>query len=103
VEDTHPPVSFAEQVEVFDHLVGAAVAPTQPEDGAERAGGSHRAWLRANERRAEFRGIWEEWFERYDVLICPVMATPAFPHDQAGTFRSRTIQINQTTGRTPTS
>ena len=26
VEDTHPPVSFAEQVEVFNHLVGAAVS-----------------------------------------------------------------------------
>jgi amidase len=96
VEDTHPPVSFAEQVEVFDHLVGAAVSPSQLEDVAEPAGGSHRAWLRANERRAQLRGIWEEWFDGYDALICPVMATPAFLHDQTGTFGSRTIEINHT-------
>ena len=53
--------------------------------------------MRANERRAQLRGIWQEWFERYDALICPVMATPAFPHSQAGTFNSRTIEINGTT------
>jgi amidase len=97
VEDTHPPVSFAEQVEVFNLLVGAAVSPSQPEDDAQRVGVSHRAWLRADERRAQLRRIWEEWFDGYDALICPVMATPAFPHTQAGTFGSRTIEINQTT------
>ena len=64
---------------------------------AEGAGGSHRAWLRADQRRAQLRRIWQEWFERYDALICPVMATPAFPHSQAGTFNSRTIEINGTT------
>jgi amidase len=97
VEDAHPAVSFAEQVALFDHLVGAAVSVGQPDDAAERAGGSHRAWLRADERRAHLRGIWQEWFERYDALICPVMATPPFPHLQAGTFDTRTIEINGTT------
>jgi amidase len=94
VDEAHPPVSFAEQVELFDRLVGAAVSPARPDDQAEIAGGSHRAWLRADERRAELRLIWQEWFERYDALICPVMATPAFPHRQVGTFDSRTIEIN---------
>jgi amidase len=97
VEDTHPPVSFAEQVDVFDHLVGAAVSPSLPDEVAESAGGSHRAWLRADERRAHLRKIWQEWFERYDALVCPVMATPAFLHNQAGTFNSRTVEINGTT------
>ncbi len=94
VEDSHPPVRFAEQVELFDQLVGAAISPSRPDDVAESSGGSHRAWLRADERRAHFRKIWQEWFESYDALICPVMATPAFPHNQAGTFNSRTIEIN---------
>jgi amidase len=97
VEETHPPVSFAEQVELFDHLVGAAVSPSQPEDVARERSGAHRDWLRADERRAQLRAIWGEWFERYDALICPVMATPAFPHSQAGNFSSRTIEINGTT------
>lgn len=97
VEEAHPPVSFAEQVELFTQLVGAAVSPSLPDDEAEGAGGSHRAWLRADERRAQLRMIWQEWFERYDALICPVMATPAFPHNQEGTFNSRVVEINGTT------
>jgi len=97
VEDAHPPVSFAEQVELFDQLVGAAISPSLPDEVAESSGLSHRAWLRADERRAHLRTIWQEWFEAYDALICPVMATPAFPHNQEGTFQSRTIDINGTT------
>jgi amidase len=97
VEDAHPAVSFAEQVEVFNKLVGGAVSTSLPDDVAETAGGSHRSWLRADERRAQLRNIWQEWFERYDALICPVMATPAFPHNQAGTFDSRTVEINGVT------
>jgi amidase len=79
---------------LFDQLVGAAVSVSRPDDQADIAAGSHRAWLRANERRAAFGRIWEKWFERYDALICPVMATPAFAHLQSGTFDSRTIEIN---------
>jgi amidase len=94
VEDAHPAVSFAEQVELFNQLVGAAVSVNRPDDQADTASGSHRDWLRGDERRAHLRGIWQEWFERYDALICPVMATPAFPHNQEGTFDSRTVEIN---------
>jgi amidase len=94
VEDSHPAVKFAEQVELFDKMVGAAVTPHMPDDEADRAGGSHRAWLRNDEHRAHLRRIWDEWFEDYDALLCPVMATPAFPHNQAGTFGTRTIEIN---------
>jgi amidase len=96
VEEAHPPVSFGEQVALFDHLVGAAITPHLSDDVAERAGGSHIAWLRADERRAQLRETWQQWFERYDALICPVMATPAFPHNQDGTFNTRSVEINGT-------
>lgn len=97
VEDAHPPVSFAEQVELFNHLVGAAVSVNLPDDRAEAQAGSHRAWLRADQRRAQLREVWREWFQSYDALICPVMATPAFPHNQLGNFDTRTIEINGAT------
>ena len=93
VENAHPPVSFTEQVELFNHLVGAAVSVSLPDEAAD-ARGSHRAWLRADERRAQLRASWQEWFERYDALICPVMAAPAILHNQEGTFDSRTVDIN---------
>jgi amidase len=97
VEEAHPPVSFVEEVELFNHLVGAAVSVHLPDDLAESEAGSHRAWLRANERRAQLRDIWQEWFESYDALICPVMATAAFPHNPEGNFDSRTIEIDGAT------
>ena len=41
---------------------------------------SHRAWLAANDRRQALRQRWRAFFERYDALICPITATPPFPH-----------------------
>jgi amidase len=93
IEETHPAVSFVEQVELFNQLVDAAVSVNRPDDVV---GMSHRAWLRGDERRAQLRRIWQEWFERYDALLCPVMVTPAFPHNTGGTWDSRTVEINGT-------
>ncbi|MEO4001796.1 amidase [Mesorhizobium sp. CAU 1732] len=42
---------------------------------------SHRAWLRLNEERQAMYHKWHEFFTGYDVLLSPVLATPAFPHD----------------------
>lgn len=41
---------------------------------------SHHAWLAANNRRQSLRLGWRAFFERHDALICPVTATPPFPH-----------------------
>ena len=54
----------------------------------------HRDWLRWNERRYELMVGWEEWFETYDLLLCPAASSPAFPHDQAGERHDRTITVN---------
>ena len=40
-----------------------------------------RDWARLNEKRTRFRWAWREFFERYDVLVTPIMPTTAFPHD----------------------
>jgi amidase len=36
---------------------------------------------------------WEDWFADHDVLLCPVSAGPAFPHDQSNLL-GRTVTIN---------
>ena len=54
----------------------------------------HRDWLRWNERRYDLIAGWEEWFETYDLLLCPAASSPAFPHDQAGERHDRTITVN---------
>src|SRR5690242_13850236 len=72
IDDTHPPVAFAEQIDVFTRLIAPAVSPSMPDDVAEAFAGSHLAWLRAQDERARLRAVWAEWFADHDVLLCPV-------------------------------
>ena len=45
----------------------------------------HRDWLAVDEERQHLRRGWAEFFERFDVLICPVQPLPAIPHDHEET------------------
>ena len=38
-------------------------------------------WVRANRVRAGLRQQWRSLFQDFDVVLCPAMPTPAFPHD----------------------
>jgi len=44
---------------------------------------SHRDWLRAQRTRAAISHQWRQLFRDWDVVICPVLPTTAFPHDDA--------------------
>ncbi|MFO1034421.1 MAG: amidase family protein [Hyphomicrobiales bacterium] len=55
---------------------------------------SHGAWLRANERRAQMGLQWEAFFEDWDVMLCPVGASAAWPHDHIGERHERVIPVN---------
>lgn len=94
VEDAHPDVAFGEQRDLFFQMISAAIAVSSDADDAEANAGSHLAWLEADKRRARLRNVWADWFRQYDALLCPVLPTPAFPHDQGGDFFSRTLTIN---------
>jgi amidase len=54
----------------------------------------HRTWLQLNEKRHRMRLAWDEFFKDYDLMLCPVAVTAAFPHDQAGLRHKRTIAVN---------
>ncbi len=43
---------------------------------------SHRDWLRLNEERHAMCAAWHAFFEDVDLLLCPVLASTAFPHDE---------------------
>jgi amidase len=45
-------------------------------------------------RRHDLRGVWHDWFEHHDLLLCPAMATAAIPHDQEGTIVDRKVEID---------
>src|SRR6516165_6143324 len=75
-------------------------APTRHDDMSERAtvarGATllHRAWGSANEARIKLRYAWHEFFTRFDVLLTPVAATAAFPHDHRPNGDERVVGVN---------
>jgi amidase len=58
------------------------------------AGMSHRQWLAENERRHQIRRAWGLFFQNWDVLLCPVIGTPALPHRQDGATWERRLTVN---------
>lgn len=89
-----PPTSFDELWALHLDMVLAAVAYNLPADGVPPATATHRGWLSRAEDRARVRAVWAEWFADHDVLLMPVTAMPAFPHDQAGDIGSRSLVID---------
>jgi amidase len=55
---------------------------------------AHRTWLQLNEKRHRMRRAWDAFFEDYDLMLCPVSVSAAFPHDQQGLRHLRTIVVN---------
>ncbi len=117
VSDTaRPRIDTAEAQRVYVFLLRAATAgrqtPEQFRQNLEIARGlrpddesyyarmmrantaPHRDWLAANEARHQMRWRWAEFFREWDLLLCPVAAGAAFPHDHEGERHERTIPVN---------
>jgi amidase len=116
VSDTaRPEFSPEHSHEVFNALLASAMSARMPDADfaamvarAERASPDDRSpvaqqarwqtlrardWVRLNEARTKLRWAWHRFFERYDVLITPIMPTSAFAHDHSA-FGQRTIDID---------
>ena len=78
----------------------AGAAKLEPDDmslAAERLRGivlSHRDWVLADGGRARLRAQWRELFKNFDAVICPVMPTPAYPHNHSPEQETRRINID---------
>jgi len=78
----------------------AIAATLSPEDTSSRAliarGATvyHRSWGVANEARTRLRHAWRDFFQGVDVLLMPVAATAAFPHDHDPNLDRRLISVN---------
>lgn len=55
---------------------------------------SHRDWLGHNEERHRMRLKWADFFQEYDLLLCPVTSSAACPHDHEGERWERSITVN---------
>jgi amidase len=116
VDQDSRPVDSEEARVVYLHLVRAATgvfmddatyAQTQsiaatlaPDDMSFRACNyrgytlTHRDWFAYDQRRIRLRMAWEQFFQRVDLLICPVASTSAFKHNQAGQRWERMLEVN---------
>ena len=74
--------------EEYRRLEAAAtsVAGDDTSLAAARARGnalSHRDWIVADRMREGHKQRWRELFREWDVVVAPVLPTPAFPHDHS--------------------
>jgi amidase len=78
----------------------AAAAQLSPDDkslAAERLRGmtqNHRDWVLDEGARARLRAQWHHLFKSFDAVICPIMPTPAYPHDHSLEQEKRRIAID---------
>src|SRR6185295_2192178 len=78
--------------------VAAAIAPEVDDLDARTARGlvlSHRDWVGSDRVRTGLSARWRGLFRQFDVVACPVLPTPAFPHDHTD-FRTRRLDIDGT-------
>ena len=113
--EARPGFDPAEAEEVYTGLLQGALSARHGDeefrktlDRAERLGGEdsprarrlragtmrHRDWLLLHERRTRLRWAWREFFDGFDVLLCPIACIPAFPHDQQRDMDARRITVN---------
>jgi amidase len=75
----------------------AELAPENKSLAAERLRGvllNHRAWVLDDGARGRLRAQWRELFGRFDAVICPIMPTPAYPHDHSEDQEMRRVNID---------
>jgi amidase len=55
---------------------------------------SAHEWMALLDTQAQTRRRWAELFESFDVVLAPVHASPAFPHDDEPDMQKRTLRLN---------
>ena len=45
-------------------------------------------------QRTEIRTAWADFFRSYDVMLCPVSVTAAFPHQTGGSLLDRKLIVS---------
>jgi amidase len=117
-ESARPDIDFAASDDLFIALLFATVSTGAPEEvlaETEQAAADRKAGVRSyperiaravRTTRADFaalfeqqqalRRAWHRFFERFDVLLCPITTTLAFPHDHSGTGFGHIAQYDRT-------
>jgi amidase len=54
---------------------------------------THAEWLGLNEQRHRVRRAWGAFFQDWDVLLCPVLGAPTWPHMTEGEVADRRLVV----------
>ena len=114
-EDARPAFTAEHSQETYNNLLQATMAMRMPDEDYENLKeyvanldpndngqgakvlraqvSSFKDWGQANELRHHLRWHWHEFFGDYDILLTPMMATPAFEHDHRK-FGDRTLLVD---------
>jgi amidase len=102
-DQARPDFSAEESHETFEALLASAMAARIPQADFDRMSAIAQAapaddssplvrqarwqtmrareWGQRNETRTRMRWAWHRFFERFDLVLSPIMPTTAFPHD----------------------
>lgn len=115
IEEKHPNVLFGRSFDLFANLLNGVLGQAAPGNvfrswiekepqldktakdyQTKQMRGAiqrHRDWLMKDAERQIIRQKWQEFFDDFDILICPVAPVTAFLHDH-GPWFSRTLTVN---------
>src|SRR5262245_46040939 len=77
-----PDLDFNQDLSSAGALIGMTVGAFQPEANSSPA--TLAQYLEALDRRDQSIIAWEQFFDNWDVLLCPPCMTTAFPHCETG-------------------
>jgi len=78
-----PALDFTQELASAGALVGMVIGAVQP--GGQAPPATLTQYLEALDRRDQSIQAWEQFFGRWDVLLCPAAMVTAFPHCEPGT------------------
>ena len=100
LDEISRPGSLEEVVDLFQQLFFANIGGSMSDaDYAVAAGDSpvkatYRSWYKANERRAQLRHRWSQYFDEFDILLAPCCVVAAHANSDEPDIMKRTIKIN---------
>src|SRR4029453_18638640 len=117
-ESARPDIDFAASDDLFVALLFATISTGAAEEvlsETEQAATDRKASVRSYpariaravrttrtdfaalvEQQQALRQKWRQFFERFDLLLCPITSTVAFPHDHSGTGTGHIAQYDRT-------
>ncbi len=85
--------------ELFNQMREEAQELPENEDSLEAnrirgAAMTHREWFETDAARNRLRQQWRVLFRDWDIVVCPVMPSPAFAHDHSLPIEARNLDID---------